>query len=123
MVALVWGGKYEHKTWFSSEQEAIYGIQWIPVTPSALYLAYQPGYAENTYNEMTAKNGGTEDGWYDVIWKYQSFFDATAAISKFNANPGLITGVDFDKSAGNSTAEVYNFIHNISLYILNFQAS
>ncbi|MBU1078423.1 MAG: hypothetical protein KKH98_14090, partial [Spirochaetes bacterium] len=113
MTCLVWGGKYDHNTWFGSEQEYIHGIIWLPVTPSSMYLNYHPWYARANYNDMVAKNGGPEDRWYDVIWKYQSMFDPEGAIIKFNNNPALIAGVDYDAGAGNSVAEIYNFLYNM----------
>jgi hypothetical protein len=37
-ASLVWGGKTEYATWFSSDPLAIEAIQYIPITPGSLYL-------------------------------------------------------------------------------------
>lgn len=110
MTCLVWGGKYDKSTWFSPQSEAIHGIQWLPVNPASVYLNYQPSYAQAHYDEMVAENGGPENEWYDVIWKYQSLFAPDAALSKFTNSYGLISGINNDKAGGNSTADVYSYL-------------
>ncbi|MDA7857869.1 glycosyl hydrolase [bacterium] len=105
MASLVWGGKYEHSTWFSTEPECIHGIQWIPVTPASLYLGYNLTYAESNYDAMVIENGGDENQWHDIIWKYQSLFDPTEVVMKYDENK---TADD-----GNTWAETYNFIQNM----------
>ena len=37
-ASLVWGGKYEYTTFFSPDPRAIEGIQYLPITPGAIYL-------------------------------------------------------------------------------------
>ncbi|MDD3647763.1 MAG: glycosyl hydrolase [Candidatus Dojkabacteria bacterium] len=37
-ASLVWGGKYEYSTFFSADQLAVDGIQYLPFTPGSIYL-------------------------------------------------------------------------------------
>jgi len=107
MAALVWGGVYEHKTWFSPEPECIHGIQYIPVTPQSIYLAYDKSYAQDDYDHMVLQNGGTENEfqWYDIIWKFQSLFDPDTVLAKYDDTKAA--------NSGNTWAETYSFIHNM----------
>ncbi|MCB4791759.1 MAG: T9SS type A sorting domain-containing protein [Elusimicrobia bacterium] len=82
-IGRLFGGKVDYNTWFGSEPEYIHGIQILPLTPSMLYLGYNADYARINYNHMVQINGGTEDKWYDIFWKYQSFFDPQSAIRRF----------------------------------------
>ncbi|MDD5065607.1 MAG: glycosyl hydrolase [bacterium] len=115
MTSLVWGGKIDKNLWFSGDTIAIHGIEWLPVNPASMYLNYQPSYARNSYNEMITEHGGTEDEWYDVVWKYQSLFDPDSALGKFtNHSPWSdMTGLDNDKAGGNSVADIYSFLCNM----------
>jgi len=108
MASLVWGEKYEYNTWFSTTPECKHGIQYIPVTPGSIYLAYDKSYAQDDYAHIISENGGPEDElwWHDIIWKFQSLCDPTTVLAKYDdtkaANPG------------NTWAETYSFIHNMS---------
>lgn len=112
---IVWGGKADHTTFFGTEPEYIYGIQMIPVTSASLYWMYDNEYAEKFYSEMINLNGGPEDEWQSIIWKFRSLFDAQAALSVFNSKkadldlPGIQTGT-ITPDSGDTWAEVYYFI-------------
>jgi parallel beta-helix repeat protein len=114
-VGILFGGKYSHATWFSAEPECIFGIQWIPLTPSHMYLGYNQTLAQNLYNAMTTENGGNENEstWYDVIWKFQSLFNPSAAITKFNALNKGSPNNDPNMQDG-SWADCYWFLHNMA---------
>ncbi|MCX5782502.1 MAG: glycosyl hydrolase [Elusimicrobia bacterium] len=88
-VGMLFGGKADFNTWFGSSTEYIHGIQFIPITPSSLYLGYNTAYARENYDYMVSEKGGNETTWQDVIWQFQSFYDPSIAINKYNSNPSL----------------------------------
>ncbi|MEO0224913.1 MAG: glycosyl hydrolase, partial [candidate division WOR-3 bacterium] len=109
MASLVWGGKVDHLTWFSSQPECIHGIQYIPVVASSLYLTYDIEWAKDDYNEMITENGGleNENGWHSIIWKFQAMFDPISVISKYQEN-------DIYLNDGDTWSHVYHWIHNFN---------
>ncbi|MCX5781086.1 MAG: glycosyl hydrolase, partial [Elusimicrobia bacterium] len=107
-VGRVFGGKADYNTWFGSDPEYIHGIQFMPETPSSLYLGYNPAYCQTNYNHMVTQNGGTETIWQDVLWQYQSFYDPASAISKYDVTPSP------DLTSSPKTY-LYYFIHNLNI--------
>ncbi|TMD65617.1 MAG: hypothetical protein E6I97_24345, partial [Chloroflexi bacterium] len=45
IASIVWGGKVDFATWFSSDPNDIYGIQLLPFTPGSAYLGQLPDIA------------------------------------------------------------------------------
>jgi endo-1,3(4)-beta-glucanase len=71
MVSLVWGGKLDYTTWFSPEEDKIFGIQLLPINPSSfvsLNSAEQfPDRREridNYYDAYFANNSGSFQPYY-----------------------------------------------------------
>ena len=102
-VSLLLGGKAAHHGYFDFS-EYVYGIQYLPITPSSLYLGYNTKHVRRQYEDFLKENGGVEDRWFDLMWVYQSFYDPAAAIKKFDES----VTIDLD---GNSFANVYNWLH------------
>lgn len=85
-LALIWGGKADHATWFSARPEAIYGINWLPFHGGSLYLGLYPEYVQRNYQSLVARKGGAAwDQWADLIWMYRALADAPAALADFQA--------------------------------------
>ena len=84
--------------------EYTFGIQYLPITPSSLYLGYNTDHARRQYANFVKENGGAEDRWYDNFWMHQAMFDPEAVIAKYDES------VTIDRD-GNSFANVYRWIH------------
>ncbi len=108
MASRVFGSKYDHVVWWNEtnpQPEEIHGIQYIPITPASLYLAYDIEYAQKDYDTIVSENGGVEDNWIEVIWKFQSLFAPETVINKYDDTISL--------NERNTLAEVYYFIYSM----------
>lgn len=107
ITGILFDSKIEYTTWWTSADEAIYGIQMIPGTASMLYLGYYPDYCEAGYDAFFADNGGYEnyDYWYNILWQFQCFYDPDLALSKYNENAKIDTD-------GDSFTFLYHWICN-----------
>ncbi|MBI5554700.1 MAG: T9SS type A sorting domain-containing protein [Elusimicrobia bacterium] len=106
-VGILHDAKIEFATWWTGQVEAIHGIQMIPSTASMLYLGYYSDYCKINYDSFYQTNGGYEDynEWYDILWKFQCFYDPDLAINKLNEN----VRIDTD---GDSFTFLYHWIYN-----------
>jgi len=68
VVSLNWGGKRDYGTWFSAEPAAILGIQLIPMSPAAGYLAGDPRHIEAAVAEATGGRFGQKFGDYLLMY-------------------------------------------------------
>ncbi|MDD5132630.1 MAG: glycosyl hydrolase, partial [bacterium] len=117
----IYPAEYQHKTagilfdgkmiydvwWDPSGDECIYGIQMIPSTASMLYLGYYPLYCKANYDAFYIDNGGLENfnDWYDILWKFQCFYDPDLVINKLNEN----VKIDSD---GDTFSFLYHWLYN-----------
>ncbi len=106
----VWGSRYVYDTYFSKDPNCIYGIHWLPVAPYITFYGLWPEAARKIYNDFLAEKGGPEDGWYHIIWPFQSLGDPKGAIAKWD--PDLIAGDD--KNGQKEWSNTYWFIHNMN---------
>lgn len=107
ITGILFDSKIEYTTWWTGADEAIYGIQMIPSTASMLYLGYYPDYCKASYDAFFIDNGGYEnyDYWYDILWKFQCFYDPELATHKLNES----VKIDTD---GDSFTFLYHWIYN-----------
>ena len=110
-IGILWGGKADYTTYFGSYPEYIRGIQFIPCTPSSLYLGYNPTYCSANYSQMCAEIGGSERYWYDILWQYQAFSDPASAIAKYNSTTSQ--NLSSNQNSSNKTY-LYYFLHNMN---------
>lgn len=103
LVSILLGGKATY-VGYSDFSEYTYGIQYLPITPSSLYLGYSADHARRQYANFVKENDGPEDRWFDVMWMYQALFDPDAALAKFDES------VKIDRD-GSSFANIYRWIH------------
>lgn len=81
LASLVWGGKVDFGTWFSSNPNAIYGIQLLPITPASGYLGQLP--AIDVYVSDLEAAGGRLDGyWGDLLLVWLSYYAPREALAK-----------------------------------------
>jgi len=103
-AGMVWGTKVTHESWFSPEPEMIHGINFLPITPSSLYLGRHPDYVQANYDEAVAENGGEPDDWVDIMWEYLALTDPEAALDRFNDD------LSYDPEGGESKAHTYYWL-------------
>jgi len=72
VVALVWGGKRDWATWFSPEPSAMLGIQLIPMSPVATYLAEGVKSEQITASVAEAAPSGPDVMFGDYLLMYQA---------------------------------------------------
>jgi len=78
IASLVWGGKVDFATWFSSNPNAIYGIQLLPVTPGSAYLGKLPTIAPYI-TDLQASGGSLTGYWGDLLLIWESYYNLQAA--------------------------------------------
>ena len=78
-LGIVWGGKNDYTTWFSSEAAHIHGINWIPFTPGSLYLGRSPAYAKQNLEAISLDPLAPNPPWRDLRIMYSAFVDADGA--------------------------------------------
>ncbi|WP_127531831.1 glycosyl hydrolase [Paenibacillus kobensis] len=106
--SMIWGGKSVYATWFSADVQAIRGINILPVTAASAYLGYKPSYSASFISQAAAERGSNAwSMWPDIFWEYQALYDASGAISLFNANP------NYTPEDGESKAHTYSFLYNM----------
>ncbi len=69
-LGMIWGGKGAFATWFSGDIDCIHGINWLPFTPSSLYMGRHPDYVKKNYDRILEKRKGGPDfstGWGDLV--------------------------------------------------------
>lgn len=84
IASIVWGGKVDFATWFSSDPNAIYGIQLLPVTPASAYLGQFPGIAPY-FADLKAHGGKISGNWGDLLIMWQSYYQPDEALAQKGA--------------------------------------
>jgi endoglucanase Acf2 len=109
VVPMIWGGKGAYGTFFSSEPEALYGINWLPFHGGSFYLGRYPAYARRSYEALVAARGGTHwKMWADLVVMYRALTDPADAARQWR---DLAPGVE--PEAGNSRS-------NVALWLATF---
>lgn len=88
VVGIVWDGKRDYGTWFSGEPAAILGIQLIPMSPVADYLAADPDRIRANIAEATAS--GPAPQFADLLLMYGALAgpdDAATALAEARELP------------------------------------
>ncbi|MCL1972884.1 MAG: glycosyl hydrolase [Endomicrobia bacterium] len=83
-----------------------YGIWILPLTPSMLYMGYNPSAAQDYYNRMLNDTTAANDPsiWRDIFLRYKSLFNASEALTDWSSQP--ITAEE-----GSSLSYSYHFIN------------
>ena len=108
-VGMVWGDGGSYSTWFSADPEMIHGINMLPSTAGHNYLGYDPAYVTRNIDELVRNNGGQPDVWKDIIWEFQAFADAPAALASFRTQADGYTVEE-----GESRAHTFSWLKNMS---------
>ncbi|MCY3414539.1 MAG: discoidin domain-containing protein [Candidatus Heimdallarchaeota archaeon] len=110
-ASLVFGGKYEHATWFSPNAHMIHGIIMLPITPASIYLGMDPSYVMRNYEEAYEED--SSEIWADILTEYLALSDPTAAILKANTLNMWDMNSDFRVEEGDSKAHSYHWVHSL----------
>jgi endoglucanase Acf2 len=105
VVSLNWGGKRDYSTWFSADANAKLGIQLIPMSPVAGYLAGDPKRIERSVTEATAGSFDKQFGDYLLMY---SALGGTDAAQKALATARDLPEKDIDD--GNSRSYLLAWI-------------
>ncbi len=115
-LGMVWGGKGDFATWFSSDIDCIHGINWLPFTPSSIYMGRHPDYVKRNYDSIISKRKGSTDfnsGWGDLVVMFGALTDPKGAATYLDANPAC------KLEGGNTHAFMYHWIHTLDRLGLN----
>ena len=86
VAGMIWGGKYDHATWFGANPTFIYGIQWIPTgeyLTSYAIGASNKARLNTIYNKYLNMKGGAVDRWFSYMYPVQAIVNPTAALNLF----------------------------------------
>jgi endoglucanase Acf2 len=98
-VGMVWSNGGAHATWFSGSENAIHGINFLPITGGHLYIGRRPDYIPVNYAE------GFSGGWSDLFYEYLAFSDADTAATRYGAGP--------NPEGGETKAHAYQLIKSL----------
>lgn len=84
IASIVWGGKVDFSTWFSSKTNMKYGIQILPITPAS--FSYLGSFIPFTKyeNDFYTHGGSITDEWGDLFLIFTSFYNPNKALSLKN---------------------------------------
>ncbi|MFN1834188.1 glycosyl hydrolase [Balneola sp. MJW-20] len=106
-IAMVWGGKGVHSTWFGADPEFVHGINLLPITSGSLYLGRHPDHVIANYNEVVSERSGQPVIWKDVMWQYLALADPDRAIGYFLGDP------NYERFDGESKAHTLHWLYNL----------
>jgi endoglucanase Acf2 len=103
-AAIVFGGQYQHNTWWTDEPRQISGINLLPLSTAHLYLGADPAYVRRnmdalaqesaTYQKHGKKprNAPPKDIWQDIFAKYLALADPAQALKNWDRWGSVNTG-------------------------------
>jgi hypothetical protein len=108
-ISRVWGGGFDHTTWWTEDPIQTHGINMLPITGASLYLGKDPEFVQRNHDAIWTEyalwdgDGGIynkEDvkvRWQDIVNEYLAFADPDAAIAAWkdtNISDDPVNGVD-----------------------------
>lgn len=96
-LAMVWGSKGVHATWFGGDPEFVHGINFLPITSGSLYLGRHPDYIIKNYNELVEERSGQPKLWKDLFWLYLSMSDPNQALAYYLTDAPKLNYDDHDE--------------------------
>jgi endoglucanase Acf2 len=113
---MIWGGKGAFATWFSGEIDCIHGINWLPFTPSSIYMGRFPAYVKTNHDRIVARRKGGRDynkGWGDLVIMFNALSDPRPAVAHMDRHPACKV------ESGNTHAFMYHWIHTLNTLGIN----
>lgn len=95
-VSLVFGGQYQHNTWWTDEPRQITGINLLPITTAHLYLGTDPAYVKKNMQALESeiksyeqygkkpRNPPPKDVWQDIFAKYTALADPAEGLKRWD---------------------------------------
>ncbi len=123
----VWGGRYDHSTWWTEDPIQTHAINWLPITGASLYLGTDTDFVQSNYDAMmsafaawdgSSSQGATvkvEEQWQDLRAEYLAMADPQAALNIWkdsNEEIDPAVGIEF----GESRAHTYHWIKTFDDY-------
>lgn len=112
VAAQVFGSKNYYGTYFATDANNMYGIQWLPTAPYMTYYGVRPDGAARTYSAFLKDKGGPETGWYHIIWPFQALSDPQGALAKWD--PDKIAADD--NNGKKEWPNTYWFLHAMNAF-------
>lgn len=103
-ASIVFGGQYQHNTWWTDEPRQITGINLLPITTAHLYLGMDPGYVRKNLDALATetetyekhgkrpRNPPPRDIWQDIFAKYLAMADPAQALKTWDRWGSVNTG-------------------------------
>lgn len=95
-VSLVFGGMYQHNTWWTDDPRQIKGINLLPVTTAHTYLGRDPAFVKRSLATLPAETAAwnryakkpdpppPKDIWQDIFAKYLALADPAEALKTWD---------------------------------------
>ncbi len=132
-ISRVWGGGYDHTTWWTEDPIQTHGINMLPITGASLYLGKDPEFVQRNYDAIWTEyaNWDGDNGlfnkeqvkvrWQDIVNEYLAFADVDAAIANWkdkNISDDPINGVDpaLGIEFGESRAHTYQHLQMLKQF-------
>ncbi len=78
-IGILWSDGGAYRTWWTSDREAVHGINFLPITASSLYLGRDPGFVLENYRHMLV--GTRPHYWPDIALAYLALADPEEALA------------------------------------------
>jgi len=132
-VSRVWGGGYDHSTWWTEDPIQTHGINMLPITGASMYLGKDPDYVQTNFDAIWTEyalwdgDGGMFNKeevrvrWQDIVSEYLAFTDPDAALERWkdtNLSDDPVNGVDpaLGIEFGESRAHTYHHMKTLQLF-------
>ncbi|WP_281557066.1 di-heme oxidoredictase family protein [Thalassomonas sp. RHCl1] len=128
----VWGGGYDHSTWWTEDPIQTHAINFLPITAASMYLGENPNFVQQNFDAIWSEyqlwdgDGGQfnkeqfRDRWQDLLSEYLAFADPDAALARWkstNISDDPVNGIDpaLGIEFGESRAHTYHHIKTLQL--------
>ncbi|WP_017597879.1 glycosyl hydrolase, partial [Nocardiopsis lucentensis] len=109
IAAMVWGDGADYRIWWDGSPEEHYGINYLPITASSLYLGYDPEHAERLYRSLEDRLGRQPETWRDIHWEQLALSDGPRALSLFEEQ-----WTSYEPEAGESRPHTYQWVSTLA---------
>lgn len=104
--ANVWGNGYWYNTWWTTDIEAIHGINFMPLGAYSHHLGWDDDHAAENYQDIVDMRGGDDFSYYpDLMWMYRAFSDSQDALELWEAGKD-----EYSAEFGMSRAQTYYWL-------------
>ncbi|ADI15212.1 glycosyl hydrolase [Truepera radiovictrix] len=105
-IGILWSDGGAYTTWWTSDPEAVHGINFLPVTASSLYLGLAPDFVRRNYHHMLV--GTRPHYWPDIALSYLALADPDEALALWSP--------ELRPEFGESRARVLHWLTSLRRY-------